>query len=851
MLLIATTVLAVCGMARAQPSYRSLLESLSHHVAQAARTELDRGNPNVALALALEALPRDVVANDRPYIHEAARVLQTIIRSGGRELHSLRGHDRAVRSAVFSPDGKRALTAGGDGIARVWDVDSGTQRLALRGHRAAIGMAMLSLDGTRILTTSNDGTARLWDAHSGAGLAVLNVGETGTTTGQPVDGVITQSDKSGATERFIFGGRAVDVVCAAAFSADGQRVLTAACKGTVKLWETASGKEVLTLHNTTPIEQAVLSADGARIITRHEGGVVRSWDAASGEGLSILQPSSSSGAAIRFAALSSNGDRLLAATATEAGLWDVGTRAALPTLRLPQGQITAAAISPNGRRALLASSDHMISGWDTTTGRQLFVRRAPAEEIAGLRFSADDERFLAVSADRVVRIWDTAKDSEDMLSLTGHAHDVHTAVFSPDGSRVLSASYDGSARLWAVTGEQAMAMFGNDSRRIAEAKLSPDGRQIVLRGSDEVSVRDVTTGKLLTTFIQPRTAVGPMRFSPDGVHVLTASADRTVAIRNATTGEVLVVLEDQNLFPSGPVPHDVLGVFLHLFVFSPDGAHVWTAPMLTGTGYLWDAASGKLLATVPNSAPFPRPAFSGDGRYLATAGRDGSVRIIAMHDGKTLRELPGQNYQVFGLAFSPDSARLLTLIGGTGQVLDVATGKTLFRLHGVNVRLGTFSPDGRYIVTSAADGASLWDARTGRLVRTFSGHQKAPGRPIFSADGTFVLTTSADRTARLWHIDHSEALAVFRGHTEEIDSGVLSIDGALVVTTGRDGVARLWRTFAKPQELIDHACSLMTRPLSREERRRFFLEEDPKDPPCGWHSDMKDKPPYTPKAAPR
>ena len=76
-----------------------------------------------------------------------------------------------------------------------------------------------------------------------------------------------------------------------------------------------------------------------------------------------------------------------------------------------------------------------------------------------------------------------------------------------------------------------------------------------------------------------------------------------------------------------------------------------------------------------------------------------------------------------------------------------------------------------------------------------------------------------------------------------------SPDGARVLTASKDGTARLWRNYSTTQELIDHACSILPRPLARTQRRDFFLEEDLKDWPCGWHPDMKEKPPYPVKAA--
>jgi WD40 repeat protein len=164
----------------------------------------------------------------------------------GKLIHDLNGHTGVVQRVAFSPDGKRLATAREDGTAKLWDVTTGKTLFTLSRHRGAVGGAIFSPDGTLLATIGVDGTAKLWDA----------------ATGQ---------------ELFTFSGHNGPIM-GVAFSSDGQLLATASTDGTAKIWDVSAGAEAqpLTLYgHTGPVINVTFSPDRTRLVTVSGDGTAR------------------------------------------------------------------------------------------------------------------------------------------------------------------------------------------------------------------------------------------------------------------------------------------------------------------------------------------------------------------------------------------------------------------------------------------------------------------------------------------------------------------------------------------------------------------------------------------------
>jgi WD40 repeat protein len=396
-------------------------------------------------------------------------------------------------------------------------------------------------------------------------------------------------------------------------------------------------------------------------------------------------------------------------------------------------------------------------------------------------FSPDGMRIVTASWDRTARVWDAR--TGQVVATLAHRALITSAMFSPDGKRIVTASADQTARVWDARTGQVVARLGHTDS-VSSAAFSPDGMRIVTASDDQTArVWSAGTAQVLATLRGHTGVITSAAFSPDRMRIVTASADRTARVWDAGTGQVLATLQEHT------------GAVLSA-AFSPDGMRIVTASV-DHTARVWDARTGQVLATLQgHTGAVLNAAFSPDGTRIVTASDDHTARVWDAGTGQVLATLQGHTGVVQNAAFSPDQMRLVTASADhTARVWDARTGQVLATLqeHTGAVLSAAFSPDGMRLVTASADHtARVWDAGTGQVLATLQGHTGAVLSAAVSPDGTRIVTASADHTARVWDADTGQGLATLQGHTGAVLSAAFSPDGTRIVTASADQTARVW-----------------------------------------------------------
>jgi hypothetical protein len=246
-------------------------------------------------------------------------------------------------------------------------------------------------------------------------------------------------------------------------------------------------------------------------------------------------------------------------------------------------------------------------------------------------------------------------------------------------------------------------------------------------------------------------------------------------------------------------------------VFSPNGVHVLTAS-LDQTTRLWETETGReVLRYAGQSGAVGFAAFSPDGCHVVTSSLDRTLRLWETETGREVRRYQGHSAPVRSVAFSPDGRHLLTVgQDKTVRLWETETGQEVRRYEGLpgDVVRATFTPDGRHVLTTTSDRthmASRWDMESGREVRRYEGHSRSVNSAAFSPDGRHLLTASWDTTARLWEVETGREVHRFEGHSTGLNSASFSHDGRHVLTASWDSTARLWEA-----ETGREVCSLIS-----------------------------------------
>jgi WD40 repeat protein len=621
----------------------------------------------------------------------------------------------SVNAVSWSPDGRWLASGSDDHTVRIWDGETGEERLRLEGHTDWVRSLSWSPDGRWLASGAQDATTRIWDSEAGR-------------------------------ERLRLGGH-TELVWSVSWSPDGRRLASGSWDLSARIWDAETGQERRRLDgHTSWVLSVSWSPDGRWLASGSADNSVRVWNAETGQERDRLDGHTHWVESVSW----SPDGRWLASGSSDSTIriWDAHTGQERRKLEGRTNQVYSVSWSPDGRWLASGSADKTVRIWDGDTGEERRGLEGHTHTVYSVSWSPDGRHLASGSSDDTVRIWDVSDLAPASRPIAGD--DAVAAYVARQALTVGRRPELTAVPLWVPhlpeSGADCLGVLrgtGAESREVSLALLA-GGRRLVSGSPDGlIRVWELATGAPLwlgNTKHDER--VADVAGSPDGRWLASASFDNSVRIWNCDTGHERRRIGDYTSW-------------VYSVSWSPDGRWLAAGSAGDSTVRIWDAQSGQERALARESTAAGRfVSWSPDGCWLAVGDYDSTIRIWDTRMGHVQRRLFGHTEGVTSVSWSPDGRRLASgSYDKTVRIWDSETGQERRLLMGPTefVLSVLWSPDGRLLASGSNDAAiQLWDAETGEEVYRFTFKEKYVWRLAWSPDGAFLASSHSGDVFRFW-----------------------------------------------------------------------------------------------------
>ncbi len=483
-----------------------------------------------------------IVSGGTSLIHGGADgTIRWLDSADGRERLLMKGHTGAVLDLAVltdSPGGMRIVSTAEDGTARIWTIDhagetptggnteqvpGGAPPLVLAGHKGPIRGLGIIPDGEVIVTGGDDGTVRFWGARDGKPL-----------------GATLASGHAGA-------------ILALAISPDGKLILTGSADQTARLISRTDGKVIRTLaRQNGPVRSVAFSPAGDRFATADARGGLKVWETATGLGVIAFGHTAPAGAAIQpinRVSFSTAGSLVSASADGTLKTWSFeGTWTVHKTLGTHVFRVLALDFSPDGGLLAAGGGEPSRSGevkiWEV--GKGLLGRSLPSlhsDTVFSVRFSPDGTKLASASADKFLKVTNVA-DGKLLRSYEGHTHHVLAVDWKSDGKELVTGGADNVLKVWDYgTGEQLRTLQAVGKQVTSVRWIAGKPEVVGASGDTQVRIWNPDNGGIARGFGGAGDYVYSVAASADGSRIAAGGADSVLFIWNGQNAQVIQKLE--------------------------------------------------------------------------------------------------------------------------------------------------------------------------------------------------------------------------------------------------------------------------------------------------------------------
>jgi WD40 repeat protein len=400
-----------------------------------------------------------------------------------------------------------------------------------------------------------------------------------------------------------------------------------------------------------------------------------------------------------------------------------------------------------------------------------------SRDAMSVAFSHDSTRVASASWDHTIKIWDVSS-GVCLQTLEGHSCGVNSIAFSHDSTRLASASNDKTVKIWNVRSGACLQTLEGHTTRSHERDYSFGSAQTHLKWKKTyLREQAQTRGTRPPKSAASRASVNPIAFLHDSTRLASASDDRTMKIWDMDSGEFLQTFEGYTA-PSSKWAYGFDSAQTHFNSKKKDFPEHASIPLF-----------GHPSASV-NSVT-----FSHDSTRLASASDDNTIKIWDVSSGACLKTLEGHSNFVLSVAFSHNSTLLASASNdSTVKIWDAGSGKCLQTLEG-NTNWTTsvsFSHDSTWLASVIWERIKIWDTSSGVCLQTLEGHSSWVNSIAFSHNSTRLASASDDRTIKIWDTSSGMCLQNLEGHSGPVTSVAFSHNSTWLASASKDQTVKIW-----------------------------------------------------------
>ncbi|KAG8846919.1 hypothetical protein FRB91_000349 [Serendipita sp. 411] len=572
------------------------------------------------------------------------------------------------------------------------------------------------------------------------------------------------------------------LVGAAAFSMDGEKVVSGLYDGTIRMFDVQSGNEESRLiGHVNSVTSVAFSGDDQRIVSGSRDGGVRIWSVSDGkEEMKLVGHTHW----VTSVAYSDHGLR------AASGSWDETVRiwSVEPGLEERQSssvdrrEVTALALSSDGQRVFYATDgDRRIRIRNVDNGKEERPSIVGRDHVNTVAIS-NDGRHAAIARGKQLQICDL-RHSTYRVNMKGHEDSILSAAFSPDNKKVVTGSHDRTIRIWDPKirkeeededGEKKKLEGHEDS--VWSVSFSPDGSKLVSGSSDHtIRIWDLETESVVIKILRGHTGtVFSVAFSSDNQKVVSGSHDKTVRVWDVETGEAK--------------RHQTYGGSIWSVAFSPSNSKI-VSGCNDHTIHVWDVEGDEVAVLEGHTDVVLSVAFSSDQQRVVSGSHDTTVRLWDLEMRKEVKGMVGHTDSVQFVKFQEDDTVFSASHDGSYRIWDVQTGKQKIMVNAFGNRAESIalSSDDRLLAVGLKDSTiRILDMETGNEV-ILQGHTNRVTSVAFSYSNEKILSVSDDGTARIWNVEKKEEEGRLYFCSNGLYSAALSPDSTIVALRGCDG----------------------------------------------------------------